>query len=189
MRKFRLLLLVVLCSVLAIGCFSCAAVPKTKEARTVLAAQVEETTAIFKTTDPGIQRFFDQSYGYAVLPKVFKGAFWIGGAHGKGEVYEQKEMAGYCTMSQATLGFSFGGEFFREIVFFRDKEDLDMFKKGEYAFSAQITGVVLTSGAAAKADYQAGKAVFILADSGLMIDASLGGQKFKFTPKSFLDTN
>lgn len=33
-------------------------------------------------------------------------------------------MVGYCRMSQATLGFSFGGEYFREIIFFRDKEDL-----------------------------------------------------------------
>jgi hypothetical protein len=112
-----------------------------------------------------------------------KGAFLVGGAYGKGEVYEKNKMVGYCSMSQATLGFSFGGEYFREIVFFRDKTDLDQFKAEEFTFSAQVTGVAATVGAAAKADYKAGMAVFITTDKGLMVDASLGGQKFKYLPE------
>jgi lipid-binding SYLF domain-containing protein len=161
----------------------CAVAPEKPEARKVLSAEVNEAVAIMKSQDPGIDRFFKQSYGYAVLPRVFKGAFVVGGAHGKGLVYEHGQMIGYCNMSQATLGFSFGGEFFREIVFFRDKEDLDKFKGGEYTFSAQVTGVALTAGAAAKADYKAGMAVFVTTDAGLMVDVSLGGQKFKYAPK------
>ena len=163
----------------------CATVPKSPEARSVLSAETSQTIALFKEKDPGIQKFFDRSYGYAVLPKVFKGGFWISGAHGKGEVFEKNQMVGHCSMSQATIGFSFGGEFFREIIFFRDREDLENFKKGNYAFSAQITAVALTAGAAAKADYQRGVAVFVIADAGLMVDASLGGQKFNYVPKSF----
>ncbi len=165
----------------------CSTVPRTQQSRQVLSAQVDEAIAVFKNRDPGIQRFFDNSYGYAVFPKVFKGAFWFGGAYGKGEVYEQGNMIGYSSLSQATLGFSFGGEFFREIVFFREKTDLDEFRAEEFTFSAQITGVALTAGAAAKADYKHGKAVFIIAESGLMVDASLGGQKFNYTPKSYVD--
>ena len=87
--------------------------------------------------------------------------------------------------AEATLGFSFGGEFFREIIFFRDKRDLDKFKSEEFTFSAQATAVALTAGAAAKADYKDGMAVFVMAQSGLMVDASLGGQKFRYVPKSF----
>jgi hypothetical protein len=45
--------------------------------------------------------------------------------------------------------------------------------------------VALTAGATAKADYKDGMAVFVMAESGLMVDASLGGQKFKYVPKSF----
>jgi hypothetical protein len=62
-------------------------------------------------------------------------------------------------------------------------DDLDVFKTGEYTFSAQVTGVAATVGAAAKANYQAGMIVFITTDSGLMVDASLGGQKFRYVPK------
>lgn len=164
----------------------CSPVPKSPEARNVLSAQVKESIVVMKAQDPTINGFFERSYGYAVLPKVFKGAFWIGGAGGKGEVYERGSMVGYCSMKQATLGFSFGGEFFREIIFFRDKVDLDRFKAEEYVFSAQMTGVALTTGAAAKADYKSGMAVFVMTDKGLMVDASLGGQKFNYVPKASL---
>jgi lipid-binding SYLF domain-containing protein len=163
----------------------CSTVPESREAKTVLSAEVQEALVVMKAKDPGIDRFFEKSYGYAVLPKVFKGALLVGGAHGKGEVFEQGKRVGYCSMSQATLGFSFGGEYFREIIFFRDKEDLDRFKQDEYTFSAQVTGVALSAGAAAKADYRAGMAVFITPDTGLMVDASLGGQKFRYVPLPF----
>ena len=162
----------------------CATAPKTQESKAVLSAQIDEAIAKFKSKDPSIQPFFNNSYGYAVLPKVFKGAFWLGGAHGKGQVYEQGTMVGYCNMSQATLGFSFGGEFFREIIFFRDRRDIEKFKTGEYTFSAQATAVAATAGAAAKADYKDGMAVFVMTDTGLMVDASVGGQKFKYLPKA-----
>ncbi len=171
----------VLC--LAILLPGCSTVPERPEAKAVLSAEVRETIAIFKEKDPDIQQFFNKSYGYAVFPKVAKGAFWIGGAYGKGEVYEQDEMVGYCSMSQATLGISLGGEYFREIIFFKERNDLEVFKTEEFTFSAQITGVAATIGAAAKADYQAGMAVFITTDRGLMVDASLGGQKFRYVSK------
>jgi lipid-binding SYLF domain-containing protein len=160
----------------------CSTVPESPESKNVLSAQVDEAISVFKNRDPEIQRFFDKSYGYAVFPKVFKGAFLVGGAYGKGKVFEQNKMIGYSDLSQATLGFSFGGEYFREIVFFRDKEDIDKFKAEEYTFSAQVTGVAIEAGVAAKADYKAGMAVFIMAEKGLMVDASLGGQKFRFVP-------
>jgi lipid-binding SYLF domain-containing protein len=179
MKKLSTIVLV--CVLLVMG--ACSTVPKTAESKAVQSAEVIETISIFKAKDPGIERFFDKSYAYAVLPKVLKGGFWVGGAHGQGEVFEGDGMIGYCSMSQATLGFSFGGEYFREILFFRDKEDLDRFKVGDYTLSAQVTGVALNAGAAAKADYESGMAVFVMTDVGLMVDASLGGQKFKYVDK------
>ncbi len=176
-------LVITMASVMVVG-IGCSTVPKTEEARDVLSAEVAEAVAAFKVKDPSIEQFFEKSYGYAVLPKIFKGAFWVGGAHGKGLVYEQGRKVGYCSMSQATLGFSFGGEFFREIIFFDDKIDLDLFRSGEFTFSAQATAVALSAGAAAKADYKSGMAVFVMPETGLMVDASVGGQKFKYVADS-----
>lgn len=160
----------------------CSPVPKRAESKEVLEAEIHEAIAKFKEEDPGIQRFFDQSAGWAVLPRVFKGAFWFGGAHGNGMLFEGGQGTGYVSLSQATLGFSFGGEFFREIIFFREKADVERFKASEYTFSAQATAVAVTAGAAAKADYKDGMAVFVMTDAGLMVDASLGGQKFNYVP-------
>jgi lipid-binding SYLF domain-containing protein len=177
MKVVRMVVAGLCLAALGIGCST---VPKTEEGRDVLSAEVSEAISAFKAKDPSVEVFFDESYGYAVLPKVFKGAFWVGRAHGKGQVYEQGRRVGYCSMSQATLGFSFGGEFFREIIFFRDAADLDRFCWGEFTFSAQATAVALSAGAAAKADYKAGMAVFVMTETGLMVDASVGGQKFKY---------
>lgn len=161
----------------------CSATPDKARSREVLRAEVAEAVAHFREKDPSIGEFFTQSAGYAVLPKVYKGAFWIGGAYGKGQVYDRMDnLLGYCDMKQATIGFSFGGEFFREIIFFNSQADLQKFMQGNFTLSAQATATAVTLGAAAKVDYQNGMAVFILADAGLMVDASIGGQKFEFEP-------
>lgn len=182
MKNFKILVLAVMFVGTVLFC-GCRTVPKTSEGRVVLSSEVDQAVAEFKMRDPEIQKFFDNSYGYAVYPKVLKGAFWIGGAYGQGEVYERGTMIGYSSLSQATIGFSFGGEYFREIVFLRDKQTFDEFISEDYTFSAQATAVALKAGAAAKADYNEGKAVFVIAESGLMVDASIGGQKFTFIPK------
>ena len=174
------LAVLLLCTVgLSVGC---ATRPQSVASQNYLSDQVEETVALFKIRDPGIQAFFDGSYGYAVLPRIGKGAWVVGGGHGKGEVFAGGKKVGYCSMTQASIGFSFGGEFFREIIFFRDKVDLDRFRVGDFTFSGQATAVALTAGAAAKSDYQSGMAVFVMPDSGLMVDASIAGQKFSYEP-------
>jgi lipid-binding SYLF domain-containing protein len=186
MNAIRLFAITFITSIVVSGC---ATAPESPQAQAVLSAQGSEAIALFKEKDPSIERFFKQSYGYAVLPRIFKGAIWLGGAYGKGEVYEKGQMVGYCDMSQATLGFSFGGEYFRELIFFRDKSDLDRFKMDQYAFSAQVTGVAVTAGTAAKIDYKSGMAVFVMPDEGLMIDVSLGGQRFNYvTAFTIVDT-
>jgi lipid-binding SYLF domain-containing protein len=178
--KSLLVAFVLVMSLLISGCKTTE--PQRPEEKAVMGAQTQDTASLFKQKDPSIDRFFTQSYGYAIFPQVFKAAFVAGGASGRGEVYEQGRLVGYSRLSQASLGFSFGGQYFREIIFFRDKADLDRFKAEEFTFAAQATGTAISEGVAAKADYKDGMAVFIMADKGLMADASLGGQKFSFVP-------
>ena len=59
-----------------------------------------------------------KAYGYAVFPSVGKAALVIGGAHGKGAVFERGKMIGYATMSQTTLGVQLGGSTFAEVLIF-----------------------------------------------------------------------
>ncbi len=160
--------------------------PQTVARRDLLSMQVEEAIGLFQARDPSIQVYFDTAYGYAVLPRVTKGAVMVGGAFGRGEVFLGGAKAGYCTMSQASLGFSFGGQYFREVIFFQDKAAFDEFTMDDFTMSAQVTAVALTRGAASNTDYQYGVAVFIMPDQGLMVDASVGGQKFRFEPTFIL---
>jgi len=176
--KVKLALVLCCGVVLGVGCAPPR--PASVHSQDTLAAQVRETVAMFKNTNPGIHPFFEKSHGYAVLPRVGKGAWIVGGAFGRGEVFARGEKVGYCAMSQATIGFSFGGEFFREIIFFRDEYDLERFATTNFAFSAQMTAVALTAGVAVKEDYQDGMAVFVMPDAGLMVDASMGGQAFEY---------
>ena len=68
------------------------------------------------------------------------------------------------------------------MVFFETKEALAAFKKGEWAMAAQVSAVVVKSGASADAKYKDGVAVFTLMKGGAMAEASVGGQKFTYEP-------
>ena len=43
------------------------------------------------------------------------------------------------------------------------------------------------AGGAILKTYEAGKAVFVIAESGLMFDVSLGGQKFNYMPEYLVE--
>jgi lipid-binding SYLF domain-containing protein len=141
-----------------------------------------EAVATFKQKDPGLKRFFENAYGYAVFSSVGKGGFGIGGAHGKGLLFEQGAPVGRSTLSQVTIGLQMGGQVYSEIIFFKDKTALDDFKRGNYEVGAQASAVAATVGASADASYNGGVAIFTIAKGGLMYEASVGGQKFSYKP-------
>jgi lipid-binding SYLF domain-containing protein len=145
--------------------------------------QAAKTIATFKEKDKGIQRFFNSAYGYAVFPTVGKGGIGIGGAYGKGQVYQRGKIIGSAKLTQITIGFQLGGQTYSEIIFFKDKKAMDRFKESKLELSAQLSAVAVTAGAAANANYESGVAVFTLVKGGLMYEASVGGQSFSFTPR------
>jgi hypothetical protein len=144
--------------------------------------QLDAARAILdvKKNDPGIQKFFDGSAGYAVFPSVGKGAIGVGGAHGKGLVIVDDKVIGKTSLSQITIGLSLGGQKYAQFIFFKDDTALGHFKRGNYEMGAQASAVAVTAGASADADYDGGVAVFTNVAGGLMADASVGGQKFTF---------
>ena len=91
-------------------------------------------------------------------------------------------MIGKASMTQVTVGFQFGGQAYRELIFFESKEALDRFKENKIEFSAEASAVAVTVGASANVKYTNGVMIFSQQKGGLMYEASVGGQKFKFTP-------
>jgi lipid-binding SYLF domain-containing protein len=148
-----------------------------------LSEQVTDTIAVMQSRDPNLKTWFDDgSYGYAVFPGVGKGAIGIGGAYGRGEVFEQGKRIGTATLTQGTIGLQLGGQAYSEVVFLKDKRALDMFKGDTLELSAQASAVAIKAGGSADADYDDGVAIFTMAKGGLMFEASVGGQKFDFLP-------
>jgi len=149
--------------------------------------------------------FFDNAYGYALFPTIGKGGMGIGGAHGKGRVYAGGEYVGDTAMTQVTVGLQLGGQAYSQIIFFEDKRAFEDFTSGNFEFGAQATAVAITASAGAQATtgggaqagaaggksdattvssgYRKGMAIFTVAKGGLMYEATLGGQKYKYTPK------
>ena len=147
-----------------------------------LHAKVLAAIAAFKRDDPGLERFFAGSVGYAVFPGVGKGAIGIGGAHGTGEVFAGGRVIGTTSLTQVTIGLQLGGQAYREVIFFETPAALESLTRGHLQLSAQVSAVAAAEGAAATAKYRDGVAVFTRAKGGLMYEASVGGQKFSFKP-------
>ena len=148
--------------------------------------------------------FFRHSYGYAIFPTIGEGAFIVGGAGGKGQVFVHGRQVGDVSVAQVSVGFQAGGQAYSEIIFFADKRSADEFMSGNFEFGADAQVVAITAEAGASAatngsgaeasggekdarnigHYYKGMAVFTIAKGGLMYQAAVSGQKFTFHPLS-----
>lgn len=169
---------------------------------TSYADNYSNTVNVFKKSK-AVQPFFENAYGYAVFPSIGKAGLGVGGAYGTGKVYRGHTVTGTSSIAKLSIGFQAGGQVFSEMIFFRDQRAYEEFTSGEFAFDAQASAAVITTGAQAqagtkgasagaaagpatgaqtKANYKKGMAVFVHVRGGLMYDASIGGQKFSFKP-------
>lgn len=162
---------------------ACSTAPSTVEGKANIESEASNAVSKAKAADPTLGPVLDAAKGYAVFPTIGKGAVGIGGAYGKGVLYQGGTVTGYCDLTQASIGFALGGQAYTEIIAFSTDEALNKFKTGNFSFAAQATAVALKSGAGANAKYSDGVAVFTLSESGLMGEASVGTQKFSYQPK------
>lgn len=145
-------------------------------------ADSKEAKAEFIQKDELMKSLFENSYGYVIFPNVGKGAIGVGGAAGNGIVFQKENVLGTAKMKQVSVGFQFGGQAYREVIFFENAEALDRFKGNKFEFSAQASAVAATKGASANVKYRDGVMVFTQQKGGLMYEASIGGQKFSYKP-------
>jgi lipid-binding SYLF domain-containing protein len=171
-------------------------------ARVALADSYSDTIGLFKNAGESAT-FFKTCYGYAVFPTIGKGGFVVGGAHGKGRVYEKGKHIGDTSMTQISVGFQAGGQAYSQIIFFEDKRALEEFTNGNFEFEAGVSAVAITaaaggtagtSGASAGASggkkdattvgnrYYKGMAIFTIVKGGAMYQATVAGQKFTYEP-------
>ena len=147
-----------------------------------LEKECKEAISEMKKDAPKLDTFFSKAYGYAIFPKITKAGLGIGGAGGKGLVYQGSSVTGDSKLGQASFVIQAGGQLFSELIFFEDKGAYDRFTGGKFKFGAQASAVAISEGGAAVAPYQDGVAIFTRVKGGLMYEASVGGQKFTFDP-------
>lgn len=168
----------------------------------VAADEYDDTIKVFKNAGESGE-FFNSAYGYAVFPTIGKAGIGLGGAYGEGRVYADGKLTGDTSVTQISIGLQLGGQAYSQIIFFKDKRAWEEFTSGNFEFGAQATAVAITAGVSANAsttgnsagasggkndattagEYYKGMAVFTVAKGGLMYEASIGGQKFSYTPK------
>jgi lipid-binding SYLF domain-containing protein len=149
---------------------------------TKLQDETKEAMKELVAGNPEIEAHFHSAYGFAVFHKITKGGLGIGGAGGAGLVFDNKTVIGESKLAQATFGLQAGGQQYMEVIFFEDQPALDRFTKGKVKFSGQASAVALKDGASVDIDYQDGVAIFTKTIGGLMAEASVGGQSFKYKP-------
>jgi len=146
-----------------------------------LTAEVNKAKAELFKKDEGLKAILEKASGYVVFPSVAKGGLGVGAARGKGQLLEKGKVMGEATLTQVSIGFQAGGQAYVEVICFEDRTSLDNFKKGNFEFSAQVSAVAVTAGVSENAKYEKGIMVLTMAKGGLMYEASVGGQKFKYT--------
>ncbi|TDJ48270.1 MAG: hypothetical protein E2O52_01250 [Gammaproteobacteria bacterium] len=162
-----------------------------------------ETLGMFKKNE-AVAPYFGSAHSYAVFPTIAKGGIGIGAAHGKGQVYTGGAVTGFTSLTQITIGFQLGGQAYSQVIFFENETAYTNFTNGNFEFDAQASAIAInasaqassgTTGTAAsagtgggdagkqaKAAYHKGMLIFVIGKGGLMYEASLGGQKFKYEP-------
>lgn len=176
MKKTGILLFVAGLLFVSSGIFNAASAASQKELRSKAAYAIKK----FKRKDPTIRGFFKRSYAYAVFPTVGKGGIGIGGAYGKGIVYRRGSVVGTARLAQFSIGFQLGGQAYREIIFFQTKSIFRRFTNGQLKLGAQASAVAAKKGAGANASFDHGIAVFTMTKGGLMYEATVAGQSFKY---------
>jgi lipid-binding SYLF domain-containing protein len=161
----------------------CATAPQSAEGKAEIETRAGAAVARAKTSDPTLVPVFKDAVGYAVFPSVGKGGIGIGGAYGRGVLFEGGTAVGYCDLTQATIGFQLGGQEYTEILAFSTQGAIQSFKTGKMSFNAEASAVAVKSGSGANAKFAEGVAVFTLDEAGLMYEASIGGQKFTYQNK------
>jgi lipid-binding SYLF domain-containing protein len=170
---------------LALGAaVGCGTAPPSPAAKDELVRKAAAALRAWDGEAPGLEGFARHSHGYAIFPTVAKGGLGIGGAYGRGVVYEQDQHVGYADLSQASLGLQVGGQAYQVLMVFADRAALESFKRGRLDLSADGSGVIIDAGYAATVQFVEGITLFSKPIGGVMAEAvAFGGRWSSFVAR------
>lgn len=172
----------VITAIAALAFTGCATKPATVSDQYNLEAQAKQALGQMSAREPRIASVIHDSYAYAVFPEIGKGGLGVGGAFGRGVLYEQGRMVGFVKLEQASAGLQAGGQTYAELIVLHDRYQTDQLKKGQFDLGASASAIVLKAGAATTTDMLRSATVFVMARGGAMVEATVAGQRIRFEP-------
>jgi lipid-binding SYLF domain-containing protein len=148
-----------------------------------LEAKASSALAEMRQSQPGIDALLSSAAGYAVFPSIgAAGVVYVGGAYGKGVLYQHGNVVGYVDLKQGSVGLELGGKTYSELLILRTQYDVDRLKAGKFEVGGDVSAVVLKTGAAATGTLDPNTTVIVKSQGGLMAGITVSGQKIGFTP-------
>lgn len=175
MKSVRVLFLLALVQVV-VGCMTQPVVYDEERA-----AAVEEALVQFRAHQE-LEPFFRDALAYAVFPGNWRAGGGFGGAFGNGWLFEGGEVTGRALMTEVFVGVNLGIQADRKILFFRSEDSLDQFRRGRFEFTGQANASLGTAGKAVTPGFNPEVAMFVLVRGGLLLEASVGTQRYDFFP-------
>lgn len=170
-------------ALLVLAAVACSSTPKTVAERQNYEQRAETTLMEMETRDPTLRQLLDQAVAYVVFPSVGKGGVIVGGAFGRGILFENHQPSGFVELKQGSIGAQLGGATFSELVVLNDPYAVQQIKAGKFRFGANVSAVAISAGAARQATFaRHPNPVFVLARGGLMVDVSVNGQSLAYKP-------
>jgi len=160
----------------------CATAPRSPAQRQSLRQSADATLSEMIARDPPLADLLYRATAYAVFPSIGAGGILVGGAYGRGILYEGGAPTGYVSLEQASIGAQLGGQSFAELLVLRTPAEARALKGGHFTAGANLGVVVLTAGAAAHPSFDPNASVFVLPRGGLMVDISIAGQQLNYQP-------
>jgi lipid-binding SYLF domain-containing protein len=158
----------------------CNTTPRSGAVKEQLQSDAQSTVNKMESQDPGVRDLLHRAYGYIIFPSIGKGGLIVGGAFGRGVVYQQGNPIGTAKLEQGSIGAQLGGATFAEAVIFETSEALEKFRAGKFEFGADAQAVIVKSGAAGATSFRNGVAVLQMPEGGAFAGVALTGQKIKY---------
>jgi lipid-binding SYLF domain-containing protein len=144
-------------------------------------SDVDGTLSRLFQTVPGSKELVGKARGILVFPRVIQAGIGIGGEHGDGALRVGGQTVGYFSTSSASVGATLGVQSKSVIYLFMTQEALDKFRNSNgWSVGGDASVALVKVGANGTIDTTTGThpvEVFVLTNSGLIGDLSLGGTK------------
>ncbi|MEM1112240.1 MAG: hypothetical protein AAGI11_10065 [Pseudomonadota bacterium] len=137
--------------------------------------------AAFRETG-SLDGYFEDALAWAVFPATVRAGGGFGAAFGRGWLLERSGVSGRVQVAELFAGANLGGQAYRTILFFRTPQVLERFKKGRFEFSGQANATAVTVGKSITPSYHQDVAMFVQVRGGLLLEASVGAQRYDFFP-------